>query len=190
LGFAHYREGFDVVHSRAVGGGIRDFQSLLYELADVVRPGGVLLFADGEMQLYDENKQPLPIAEPGEESFSWTQLVFHATYNSMKTRGSQVDTPALLPLWLSRMDQLENVGSLRIFIPVGPWRKGDAREEALSDMLRTNALMHIAGMRPLLRDEGYSADTVDTWISEAHLELRELRVRLYSRWSFAWAEKK
>jgi ubiquinone/menaquinone biosynthesis C-methylase UbiE len=69
---------------------IRDYPKLLAELANVLRPGGVLLFADGEMQLYDEEKQPLPVAEPGEESFSWTQRVFHATYNSMKTRGSQV----------------------------------------------------------------------------------------------------
>ncbi|KAF8512272.1 S-adenosyl-L-methionine-dependent methyltransferase [Gautieria morchelliformis] len=152
LGFAHYQESFDVVHARAVGVGIRDFLKLLSELASVVRPGGVLLFADGEMQLYDEQQQPLPVAEPGEEPFSWTQLVFHATYNSMKTRGSQVDTSSLLPLWLSRMEELENAGSQKIFIPLGPWRKGDPREEAVSDMLRTNALMHLMGMRPLLRD--------------------------------------
>lgn len=69
---------------------IRDYPKLLSELANVLRPGGVLLFADGEMQLYDAEKRPLPVAEPGEESFSWTQRVFHATYNSMKTRGSQV----------------------------------------------------------------------------------------------------
>ena len=55
-----------------------------------MRRKGVLLFADGEMQLYDEQQQPLPVAEPGEESFSWTQRIFHATYNSMKMRGSQV----------------------------------------------------------------------------------------------------
>ncbi|KAF8590068.1 S-adenosyl-L-methionine-dependent methyltransferase [Ramaria rubella] len=189
LGFAHYHGCFDVVHARAIGGGIRDYPSLLCELASVVRPGGVLLFADGEMQLYDEHQQPLPVSEPGDELFSWTQRVFHATYNSMKTRGSQVDTPSLLPLWLSRMDEVHNVGWLKIFIPLGPWKKSDPREEALSDMLRTNALMHMMGMRPLLRDEGYSAETVDLWISEAVVELTELRVRLYSRWSFAWAEK-
>jgi hypothetical protein len=76
-------------------------------------------------------------------------------------------------------------------------------------MLRTNALMHMMGMRPLLREyvfslspalvlvspsyvlsEGYPADTVDMWISEAQKELMELKVRLYSRWSFAWAERK
>jgi hypothetical protein len=69
------------------------------------------------------------------------------------------------------MEELENVGSLKIFIPLGPWRKGekyhhfyddtrhayieyagDPWEEAISDMLRTNALMHMVGMRPLLRE--------------------------------------
>ena len=29
---------------------------------------------------------------------------------------------------------------------------GDPWEEAVSDMLRTNALMHMVGMRPLLRE--------------------------------------
>jgi len=190
LGFAHYRGCFEIVHARAIGGGIRDYSDLLVELANAVRPGGMLLFADGEMQLYDEHKQPLPVAEPGDELFSWTQRVFHATYNAMKSRGSQVDTPSLLPIWLSRMDNLENIGSLKIFIPLGPWRKGDPREEALSEMLRTNGLMHMAGMKPLLLEEGYSSATIDTWISEAQYELTQLRVHLYTRWSFAWAEKK
>ena len=68
---------------------IRDFLKLLSELASVVRPQGVLLFADGDMQLYDEQQQPLPVSEPGEETFSWTQRIFHAAYNAMKMRGSQ-----------------------------------------------------------------------------------------------------
>ncbi|KIJ35761.1 hypothetical protein M422DRAFT_261942 [Sphaerobolus stellatus SS14] len=190
LGFAHYQGSFDVVHARAVGGGIRDFLTLLAELANTVRPGGMLLFADGEMQLYDENMQPLPVAEPGDELFSWTQRVFHATYHAMKSRGSQVDTPSLLPTWLSRIPDLHKIGSQKIFIPLGPWKKGDPREEALSEMLRTNGLMHMAGMKPLLLEDGYLADTVDLWISEAQRELAGLTARLYTRWSFAWAERK
>jgi hypothetical protein len=90
---SHWLRG-EYLNQRGAGGTeilqIRDYLKLLSELASVVRPGGVLLFADGEMQLYDEHQQPLPVSEPGDELFSWTQLVFHAAYNSMKMRGSQV----------------------------------------------------------------------------------------------------
>lgn len=38
--------------------------------------------------------------------------------------------------------------------------------------------------------EGYLPESVDTMIREATAELRELRVHINSRWSFAWAVKK
>ena len=79
----------------------------------------------------------------------------------------------------------------------------------LAEMLRRNTLGFISGMGPLLlryertctscRDflptivpcsEGYLQESVATMKREAFQELQELRVRLYTRWSFAWAVKK
>ncbi|KAK7693742.1 hypothetical protein QCA50_003314 [Cerrena zonata] len=121
LGFAHYRGSFDVVHARAVSAGIRDFPGLLNELAQVLRPGGVLLLGDGEMQLYDEHRKPISFAEPGQPGFSWTHRVFFAGYNAMKNRGGNIDSPSMSPTWLRAIDSLTDVGWHKVFIPVGPW---------------------------------------------------------------------
>ncbi|EPQ58002.1 S-adenosyl-L-methionine-dependent methyltransferase [Gloeophyllum trabeum ATCC 11539] len=190
LGFAHYRQNFDVIHARAISAGIHDFKGLLREFANALRPGGVLLLADGEMQLYDESKEPLAALEPGEPGFTWTQKVFFAAYNAMKNRGGCIDSPTLTPRWLQEDGHFTNIGWNKIFVPIGPWvETASPRERQMAEMMRTNTLTHINGMAPLLLSEGYFPETVEKMQREAAIEVQSLRVHLYSRWNFAWAIK-
>jgi len=181
---------FDVVHARAISAGIRDFPRLLHELATTLRPGGVLLLGDGEQQLYDEHKRPMPLSEPGTPGFSWIHKIFFATYNAMKNRGGSIDSPSMNPTWLRAMDNLTDVGWHKIFVPMGPWRYDDEREKELSELCRLNCLSYISGLAPMLLSEGYLPESVDQMCREAATELRELRTHLYTRWSFAWAVKR
>lgn len=182
LGFSHYRDSFDVVHARAVSAGvssdfhvradfnmqldkIRDFPQFLNELAQCLRPTGVLLLGDGEMQLYDEQKRPVSFSDP---TSSWTHRIFFASYNAMKNRGGSIDSPSMSPTWLRGINSLTDVGWHKAFIPIGPWiygeriflgvsrphgsdgRPGNDREKLLAEMLRTNCLAYISGLGPLL----------------------------------------
>jgi hypothetical protein len=56
-----------------------------------LRPGGVLILADGDLRLYDERYEQIPPLDPGQPGFSWTQRVFFAAWNAMKARGGDVD---------------------------------------------------------------------------------------------------
>ncbi|KAM5532078.1 hypothetical protein V8D89_014242 [Ganoderma adspersum] len=190
LGFSHYRESFDVIHARSISPGIRDFPQLLEEFAQALRPGGVVLLGDGEMQLYDEHQVPLAYAEQGTPGFSWTTRVFFAAYNAMKNRGGSIDSSVMSPTWLRAIDAFTDVGWHKIFIPIGPWRYADQRERALTEMLRDDCLRYISGMAPLLLSEGYLPESVDMMQREAAAELRGLRIHVQSRWTFAWAVKK
>ncbi|KZT09627.1 S-adenosyl-L-methionine-dependent methyltransferase [Laetiporus sulphureus 93-53] len=190
LGFSHYRDCFDVVHARAISAGIRDFPALLEELASVLRPGGMLLLGDGEQQLYDEHKRPLALSDPGTPNFSWIHKMFFASYSAMKNRGGNIDSPSMSPTWLRAIDSLTDVGWHKLFIPMGPWRYDDERERVLSELCHENCLRYISGLAPLLLSEGYLPEYVDEMCREASNELRELRTRLYTRWSFAWAVKR
>ncbi|PIL24243.1 hypothetical protein GSI_13996 [Ganoderma sinense ZZ0214-1] len=190
LGFSHYRESFDVIHARSISPGIRDFPQLLEEFAQALRPGGVVLLGDGEMQLYDEHQVPLAYAEQGTPGFSWTTRVFFAAYNAMKNRGGSIDSSVMSPTWLRAIDAFTDVGWHKIFIPIGPWRYADQRECALTEMLRDDCLRYISGMAPLLLSEGYLPESVEMMQREAAVELRELRIHVQSRWTFAWAVKK
>jgi len=162
----------------------------LTELTQALRPNGMILLGDGEMQLYDEWKRPLSFAEPGQPGFSWTHRIFFAAYNAMKKRGGSIDSPSMSPTWLRAIDSLTDVGWHKIFIPIGPWHYEDERSKALAEMLRANSLSFISGLKPLLLSEGYLPESVDKMQREATAEIAESRVRIYTRWSFAWAMKK
>lgn len=97
---------------------IRDFPTFLDELAQSLRPGGVLLLGDGEMQLYDEDQRPMSYAD---STSSWIQRIFFASYNAMKTRGGSIDSPSMSPTWLRDINSLTDVGWAKVFIPIGPW---------------------------------------------------------------------
>lgn len=190
LGFTHYRSSFDVVHARAINSGIRDYPSFLNELAQVLRPRGVILLGDGEMQLYDEDKRPMSFVEQGQPGFSWTHKIFFAAYTAMKNKGGSVDSPAMGPTWLREVETLEDVGWQKVFIPIGPWYYEDERSRIVAEMLRVNSLSYISGLGPLLLSEGYLPEVVETMQREARAEIEELRVRIFTRWSFAWAVRK
>ncbi|KAI0822861.1 S-adenosyl-L-methionine-dependent methyltransferase [Trametes gibbosa] len=191
LGFAHYQGAFDVIHARAISAGIRDYPQLLQEFAQALRPGGVVISGDGDMQIFDEWRQPLAYVEEGTPGFSWTHRVFFAAYNAMKNRGGSIDTPSMCPTWLRANDAYTDVGWHKVFVPIGPWgQTNDPRERVIAEMLREDCLRYIAGLTPLLLSEGYLPESVEKMQREAAAELRELRIRIYSRWAFAWAVKK
>ncbi|KIP12259.1 hypothetical protein PHLGIDRAFT_328195 [Phlebiopsis gigantea 11061_1 CR5-6] len=187
LGFFHYRGTFDVVHARAIAMGIKDYPALLKDLAQTLRPGGMIILGDGEMQLYDEERRPLSYSEA---DASWTQRVFFAGYNASKNKGGNIDCPTMNPTWLRSIDSLTDVGWDKVFIPIGPWIYANEREKVLAEMLRSNCLGYISGLEPLLMSEGYLKESVEKMQRGASAELLELKVRLYSRWSFAWAMKR
>lgn len=82
----------------------------------------MLVLGDGEMQLYDELKQPLQFSHT--ES-SWVHRVFFAGYNAMKTKGGTIDSPIMSPTWLRSIDSLTDVGWDKTYIPIGPWIYGE-----------------------------------------------------------------
>ncbi|KAI0664665.1 S-adenosyl-L-methionine-dependent methyltransferase [Cubamyces menziesii] len=191
LGFSHYRETFDLIHARSISSGIRDYPQFLDELAQALRRDGVVIVGDGDMQLFDEWQQPLAYAEEGAPGFSWTHRMFFAAYNAMKNRGGSIDSPSMCPTWLRANDAYTDVGWHKVFIPIGPWRQNsNPRERLIAEMLREDCLRYIAGLTPLLLSEGYLPESVEMMQREASAELRELRARIYSRWTFAWAVKK
>lgn len=117
------------------------------------------------MQLYDEQQRPLSFSEA---TSSWTERVFFAGYNAVKTRGGSIDASAMTPSWLRSIDSLTDVGWAKAFIPIGPWiyskmlhpplrstlsdvlSIANEKTRVLAEMTRTNCLQYISGLSPLL----------------------------------------
>ena len=94
----------------------------------------MLVLGDGEMQLYDEERQPLQYSE---RDSSWTQRIFFAAYNAMRNRaGGSIDSHSMSPTWLRAVDSLTEVGWDKVFIPVGPWIYGENGGTTLASTVR------------------------------------------------------
>lgn len=48
---------FDLIHLRSSTQGSKDFKSLLPSLADMLRPGGVLLIIDGDKRICNDRRE-------------------------------------------------------------------------------------------------------------------------------------
>lgn len=66
LGLLHYKGAFDVIHVSSVAQGISDYRKMLDEIAEILRPGGVFLAADGDMFLWNESQQVVPLRAEGQ----------------------------------------------------------------------------------------------------------------------------
>ncbi|KAH7103025.1 S-adenosyl-L-methionine-dependent methyltransferase [Auriculariales sp. MPI-PUGE-AT-0066] len=175
LGFPHFYNCFDIVNCRSITSGIVNYPYFLRECSRVLKPGG--------------NFEGLTVCEEGEPGYSWLQRIFFGAYNSMKNRGAQIDGMTLTPRWIRDIPDFENVATQDVYIPIGPWLKGDPRVELLSELMLRDTQLVISAMKPMLMSEGYFEDTVDTFIEEAQQELREQSVHIYSVWHYAWARK-
>lgn len=69
----------------------------------------------------------MAFTDPDAPGTSWLHKVFFATYNAMKNRGGNIDSPSMSPTWLRAIDTLTDVGWHKEFVPIGPWVYGNTK---------------------------------------------------------------
>lgn len=55
-GLTHFYGQYDLVHMRCVTGGINDIDKTLHELQLCLKPGGLLVIVDGDINLWNEDR--------------------------------------------------------------------------------------------------------------------------------------
>lgn len=184
-GMPEYHDMFDVVHARSVTSGLTSISGYLDEVAKLLRPGGVHIFADGNLQLYDDSEPPQPLPE-GHPSAA--QRIFFATRRAMTNRGSQLDARLDIErVMLSNEAQWRGVKSSDLFIPLGNWKEGrDVRESVMASVMGRDAVMTFAAMKPGL-SQTLPVDEVDELVRAAQQETETLGARVNSIWHYMWA---
>ncbi|KIO25770.1 hypothetical protein M407DRAFT_207534 [Tulasnella calospora MUT 4182] len=164
---------------------------MLDEIAEVLRPGGIFLAADGDMFLWDENQDVIPLRAEGEPGFTWTSRLFHAMRDAMRARGPGVDESLQVYDWLQEQGPIwERIGRERMFVPLGPWKENmTEKEKYISGIMQQNFLRMVDSARPLLLSYGFFEETVDRWIANVKDEVQNMKHRYYIRWLFEWAVK-
>ncbi|KAF8598878.1 S-adenosyl-L-methionine-dependent methyltransferase [Ceratobasidium sp. AG-I] len=193
LGLSHYNEMFDVVHARSCGHGVTDYRDFINDMAQCLRPGGVLLIVEGSLELRSHNKEVVqPAIGDGDLNKSWFARVLSEAYNVMKTRGSHVEANATtLYQWACENPFLEDEGSTTIFTPMGPWERGrtafESRKlETIGELMRQNSMDFGRAVKPLLVSEGIPPEMVDRFIAGTDQELTEMTIHMYAQWHYVW----
>ncbi|KAG8872851.1 hypothetical protein FRB97_007286 [Tulasnella sp. 331] len=189
LGFDHYTNSFNVVHARLICTGITDYRALLSEFSKMLRPGGVFLSMEADMQIFDENFEAITARNEGEPGFTWLERVVFSSRSAFKERApGGTDSGYMIPKWLESMEW-EETGTKQLYLPVGPWEDNmDERRRSVAESMGEDARALCEACRPLLLSHGYFPETVEKWISSADDEIRNVKAKQYIR--CAWAVKK
>ncbi|KAG9029513.1 hypothetical protein FRB95_005234 [Tulasnella sp. JGI-2019a] len=192
LGLDHYANSFNVVHSRLICIGITNYRALLADIGRMLRPGGIYLSIEADLQLFDENFEAITAQNEGEPGFTWLQKVAHASHAAFKERApGGIDAGYMIPKWLQSMDCWEETGSKKVYFAVGAWEDDmDERQRYVADLMSEDARTLCKSLRPLLLSYGYFPETVDKWVANADDEIRNVKAKQYIRFHCAWAIKR
>ncbi|EJT98426.1 S-adenosyl-L-methionine-dependent methyltransferase [Dacryopinax primogenitus] len=172
LGMPHFKGTFDVVHSRSIGNGVQDFPAYIEDLLLTLRPGGILIMCEGDLQLLSNSGPVDPLLSP-------LQRLLSAAYGALKAKGSTVDAGRGLAKWLKalqgRRGGTSAVGSHVVWVPVGGWLPGtDPQSQHLNNLghlMAQDCQLFLRSLRPTLLEAGYDPLLLDSWVLEAESEL-------------------
>ncbi|KAG9038214.1 hypothetical protein FRB95_002175 [Tulasnella sp. JGI-2019a] len=190
LSMSHYEKCFDLVHVRAAELGIKDFSEFLYNVAQTLRPGGILVLGTGDPQFYDERKQACIATGEGRPGFRWVQKFFAATLEAHKNTCDFIHKDRLWTGWLENNPNYRSIQTSTMKLPLGPWPRGLSRDHyQAAIMLRTNFIRILDSFMPLLLQDGYLPEVAERWKKEAEREIVEMKVHTYVNYTWTVAQR-
>ncbi|KAG8869617.1 hypothetical protein FRB98_002328, partial [Tulasnella sp. 332] len=189
LSMLHHKDCFDVVHARSIDQGINDFNGLLYEVAQTIRPHGILILCVGDPQFVTEDLVPFPVTKPGEEGFTWLQKLLYHVYKAFHHRGNYgVDASLHWKGWLQGNPNYENVQVFDYYIPAGPWKQDlNETDVWVAEAVRMNMVHVFGAFTPLLLTDGFSPEDIDVMVKGATAELRDQTIHAMMHWRYVTA---
>ncbi|KAG8943075.1 hypothetical protein FRC04_003221 [Tulasnella sp. 424] len=198
---------FNVVHWRLVEPATSDSDHFFYDVARILRPGGVLIAIAANPRLVDETGAVIPLKPQGDpecvENPSKRRQVLIvspitdiAIFNISTRESMTTYLPKAHPGWFipSGIRSNPNFKELKVqefLIPTGPWETEltDERRK-LAEMMNENSLRAIRSRAVGLRSQGkWPLDEINALEEGSLKEYRELPpcMHAYSKWVFATA---
>ncbi|KAG8907304.1 hypothetical protein FRB99_004753 [Tulasnella sp. 403] len=185
LSMMHYASTFDLVHMRAADSGIHDFESWLYSIAQVLKPGGEMILGSGDYHPHNENRQHFPATGEGRPGFSWFNKYFSTFVDIWKRKGTYHDAQFHWEEWLRANPNFEDIKVWELWMPVGPWESSMTPDRIRASLLfRRSVIQMTRSPMAALIDDGYPREVVELWQREAEREVVEMRPKLYVRWTW------
>ncbi|PVF95011.1 S-adenosyl-L-methionine-dependent methyltransferase [Serendipita vermifera] len=197
LGLSHLANRFDIVHMRCVGGGLTDYGQGVTYAAQCVKPGGLILLVDYNLQLCAEDKVTTQkMATPNQKDGSWLQRFFYEVLCASVANG--VDPfrgHNFLDHGLWNHPLLTDCGAANLFKPMGPWATSTDPEEAqrltfAGILMRQNMKIGTRAFHTLLKKHGVDQDVLDELTAKVDEEMESLKVHSWLRLCLLWGRRK
>ncbi|KAG8902392.1 hypothetical protein FRC01_009595 [Tulasnella sp. 417] len=191
-GLAGYQNAANVIHASCVAQGIINYQKLMDEIWEALRPGGVYLTVAGDMQMLDHNKEPWMVREDEEKEFSYHVLMMTKSWDAMKAKGPGISSYSEIPSWIEQMgsEKWEASGVEHKYVPIGPWEENmTEHDKQTAELMRQDMIRLQNALVPGIRAYGIPEETVQRWLGGARDELVNMRKHIYCHWLFTWAVK-
>ncbi|KAH9920205.1 uncharacterized protein BXZ73DRAFT_91944 [Epithele typhae] len=194
LGLQHFYDSFDVAHARLVSSGIRDYNGLIDEMTQTLRPRGLIHLIEFDFRVYDSKHRPILPAHGGPKEPAalarWMNLVNVA----VEQRGGEPDAANHLQRWITAHPSLEDVVYREFWFPTCPWARGTTpealRHNRTGAMMRDDILAFLKSGRPLLLSSDLNPDLVAEIEADAERELLEAKAHTYIRVQNVYARRK
>jgi len=194
----------DLIHMRGIGFGIVNYSGTVGELVKCLKPGGILILAEGEVEWYKEDQVHLATSadpdcpdatQPGK---TWIGHNVYETGKASPARGVDLyQTLQLVDhgLWDHPSMDPESCGIISAFSPMGPWPESANPEE--QERLRFMGTLNAQTMREIqggfnnmFRENGIPERVVEHWHHMVELELQSCDVvSLWLVYRHVWGRK-
>ncbi|KAG9125573.1 hypothetical protein FRC07_007036 [Ceratobasidium sp. 392] len=142
--------------------------TFLRELARVLRPGGVAIFAEVDTTPFTDKKHRI---QPGSRGGApgWTDY-WDQVRQALGQLGIDVAIPSRLRTIVREMREFESIVAQEALVPIGFWPK-DPVVLSIGQLAWMNYDNLLLALRPLLLDHGITPEKVATLIEEAQSDL-------------------
>ncbi|KAG9100302.1 hypothetical protein FRC06_004280 [Ceratobasidium sp. 370] len=177
---------FDVVHARSVYIGVRHYSTFLRELARVLRPGGVAIFAEVDSTPFTDKKHRI---QPGVRGGApgWTDY-WSEVRQALGQLGIDVGVPSRLRSLVRETREFESIVAQEALVPIGFWPK-DPVVLSIGQLAWMNYDSLLLALRPLLLEHGITPEKVATLIEDAQSDLYHPKVQPSCCWHIVHARK-
>jgi len=190
LGLQHFYGDFNVAHARLVSSGIRDYASLVDQIAQTLRGGGLLDLMEFDFRVYGTDRKPCL----DNNTAPWFARWMNHCHTAVQHSGGTPDAANHLHRWVSEHAAFEDVVYREFWLPTSPWFKGkdpqSVRQSRIAHVFRDDILMFLKSGRPLLLGSGLDEALVNELEACARDELAETRRASYIRVQTVYARKR
>ncbi|KII88425.1 hypothetical protein PLICRDRAFT_41586 [Plicaturopsis crispa FD-325 SS-3] len=178
---------YDFIHARAMHTGISNYPKFLKEIGRMLRPGGMVLLIEPDLEPMADGKMASEIE--GYSGLSGWFALWQAYHYCLHRRGIDVTVPQNLDELLAEAEVFENITVRVGSVPIGFWPR-DSLNLTIGEISWMYFDSLLPSMLPILVESGYPEGHAKVLIHSAQQDLYHPIVHTSTRLHIAWAFKK